>query len=96
MWETAVLGPHTPCSLLNTMRLNNSLHFGLRGTTEQHNLRWLSLFYQNEFFQSLVIAQITCAFFLRKATLTILFETNKNLETVFNAEKLVSNKIIDE
>ena len=44
-------------------RCGKLLLFGLRGTTEQHNLRWLSLFYQNEFFQSLVIAQITWVFF---------------------------------
>ena len=34
------LGTSSPQSLLNIVWLNNILHFGLRGCTEQRNLRW--------------------------------------------------------
>ena len=40
LFEKKVLGTSSPQSLLNTVRLNNILHFGLRGCTEQRNLRW--------------------------------------------------------
>ena len=40
MYEKNVLGDATPSSLLNTMWLNNMIHFGLRGTKEQYNLQW--------------------------------------------------------
>ncbi|XP_052217260.1 uncharacterized protein LOC127835057 [Dreissena polymorpha] len=40
LYTDNILGATTPKSLLNTIWLNNSLHFGLRGTHEQYNLRW--------------------------------------------------------
>ena len=40
LFEKKVLGTSSPQSLLNTVWLNNILHFGLRGCTEQRNLRW--------------------------------------------------------
>ncbi|XP_052215505.1 uncharacterized protein LOC127834005 [Dreissena polymorpha] len=40
MWQKGVLGSHSPTALVNTLWLNNCLHFGLRGTKEQYNLRW--------------------------------------------------------
>ena len=39
LFEKKVLGTSSPQSLLNTVWLNNILHFGLRGCTEQRNLR---------------------------------------------------------
>ena len=38
--EKMVLGTSSPQSLLNTVWLNNILHFGFRGCTEQRNLCW--------------------------------------------------------
>ena len=40
LFEKNVLGTSSPQSLLNTVWLNNIIHFGLRGCTEQRNLRW--------------------------------------------------------
>ena len=40
LFEKKVLGTSSPQSLLNTVWLNNIIHFGLRGCTEQRNLRW--------------------------------------------------------
>ncbi|XP_033731021.1 uncharacterized protein KIAA1958 homolog [Pecten maximus] len=40
LYEKKLLGPSTPESLLNTVWLNNSLHFGLRGMQEHYNLKW--------------------------------------------------------
>ena len=40
LFEKKVLGTSSPQSLLNTVWLNNILHFGLRGYTEQRNVRW--------------------------------------------------------
>ena len=40
LFEKKVLGTSSPQSLLNTVWLNNILHFGLRGCTEQRNVRW--------------------------------------------------------
>ena len=34
------MGTSSLQSLLNTVWLNNIIHFGLRGCTEQRNLRW--------------------------------------------------------
>ena len=39
MYAKDVLGAKTPTSLLNTVWWNNCVHFELRGTTEQYNLR---------------------------------------------------------
>ena len=38
--EKMVLGTSSPQLLLNSVWLNNILHFGLRGCTEQRNLCW--------------------------------------------------------
>lgn len=38
-YTKGILGDHTPQALLNVLWLNNCIHFGLRGTTEQYNLR---------------------------------------------------------
>ena len=35
-----VLGLSSPQALVNTVWLNNKLHFGLRGCKEQRELRW--------------------------------------------------------
>jgi len=43
LYTENILGATTPKSLLNTIWLNNSLHFGLRGTREQYNLRLVKL-----------------------------------------------------
>ena len=40
LFAKMVLGTSSPQSLLNTVWLNNILHFGLRGCTEQRNLCW--------------------------------------------------------
>ena len=40
LFEKKDLGTSSPQSLLKTVWLNNILHFGLRGCTEQWNLRW--------------------------------------------------------
>ena len=40
LFEKQVLGTSTPQSLLNTVWLNNIIHFGLSGCEEQRNLRW--------------------------------------------------------
>lgn len=37
--ERGLLGDSNPTSLLNSMWLNNTIHFGLRGTKENYNLR---------------------------------------------------------
>ena len=39
LFEKKVLGTSSPQALLNTVWLNNILHFGLRGCTEQQNVR---------------------------------------------------------
>ena len=39
LFEKKVLGTSSPQSLLNTVWLNNILHFRLRGCTEQQNVR---------------------------------------------------------
>ena len=43
-----VLGTSSLQSLLNTVWLNNILHFGLRGCTEQRNLRWSDVVLEND------------------------------------------------
>ncbi|CAC5388725.1 unnamed protein product [Mytilus coruscus] len=35
-----VMGPTSPCSIINTIYINNNYHFGLRGVTEHYNLCW--------------------------------------------------------
>ena len=40
LFDKNVLGTSSPQSLLNIVWLNNIIHFGLRGCTEQRNLRW--------------------------------------------------------
>ncbi|WAR26652.1 K1958-like protein [Mya arenaria] len=35
-----ILGPSSAASLLNTVWINNCIQFGLRGTKENHDLRW--------------------------------------------------------
>lgn len=42
MYKKNVLGDKTPTSLLNTIWWNNGVQFGIRGTTEQYNLRFES------------------------------------------------------
>lgn len=51
LFEASELGVKTPTSLLNTMWLNNTLHFGIRGGGEEHrNILWgdISLCYDEE------------------------------------------------
>ena len=38
--EKGVLGMHSPQALLNKMWLNNTKRFGMRGVTENHNMKW--------------------------------------------------------
>ena len=45
LYNRNVLGSHTPQSLLNTLWLNNSVQFGLRGVHEHYNLRLVHVFY---------------------------------------------------
>lgn len=40
LFEKTVMGTSSLQSLRNTVCLNNIIHFGLRGCTEQRNLRW--------------------------------------------------------
>ena len=40
LFEKNLLGTSSPQSLLNKVWLNNIIHFGQRGCTEQRNLRW--------------------------------------------------------
>ena len=39
LYSKKILGDSCPVSLLNTLWLNNTIHFGLRGTKENYNLR---------------------------------------------------------
>ena len=43
MYEKNVLGSQDTKSLLNVLWLNNCLMFGMRGTKENYNLRWVFL-----------------------------------------------------
>jgi hypothetical protein len=45
LYNRNVLGSHTPQYLLNTLWLNNSVQFGLRGVHEHYNLRLVHVFY---------------------------------------------------
>ncbi|VDI52912.1 Hypothetical predicted protein [Mytilus galloprovincialis] len=40
LYEKNLLGDSTPEAMINTLWLNNSVHFGLRGVTEHYELRW--------------------------------------------------------
>ncbi|CAG2204141.1 unnamed protein product [Mytilus edulis] len=40
LYEKTLLGDSTPEAMINTLWLNNSVHFGLRGVTEHYELRW--------------------------------------------------------
>ncbi|WAR30833.1 K1958-like protein [Mya arenaria] len=40
LYEKKILGPSSAASLLNTVWINNCIQFGLRGTKENHDLRW--------------------------------------------------------
>ena len=40
LYEKGLLGASSPEALLNALWLNNSLHFGLRGIEEHHDMRW--------------------------------------------------------
>lgn len=40
LYDKGFLGTSSPEAILNTLWLNNSIHFGLRGITEHHNMRW--------------------------------------------------------
>ncbi|KAL5018505.1 hypothetical protein ScPMuIL_004227, partial [Solemya velum] len=40
LYEKEMLGPHSPDSILNTVWLNNCIHFGMRGVKEHYNLTW--------------------------------------------------------
>ena len=40
LYEKGLLGASSPEAILNTLWLNNSLHFGLRGIKEHHDIRW--------------------------------------------------------
>ena len=40
LYEKGLLGASSPEAILNTLWLNNSLHFGLRGIKEHHDMRW--------------------------------------------------------
>lgn len=39
LYEKNLLGDSTPEAMINTLWLNNSVHFGLRGVTEHYELR---------------------------------------------------------
>jgi hypothetical protein len=45
LYKRNILGSSTPQSLINTLWLNNSVHFGVRGVHEHHTLRLVHLFY---------------------------------------------------
>ena len=40
LFDKGLLGVSSPEAILNTLWLNNSLHFGLRGVKEHHDMRW--------------------------------------------------------
>ena len=40
LYEKGLLGASSPEAILNTLWLDNSLHFGLRGIKEHHDMRW--------------------------------------------------------
>jgi len=40
LYEKGFLGVLSPEAILNTLWLNNSLHFGLQGIKEHHDMRW--------------------------------------------------------
>ena len=40
LYEKSLLGTRNPESLLNTLWLNNTLHFGLRGCKEHRDMCW--------------------------------------------------------
>ncbi|XP_052795374.1 transcriptional regulator QRICH1-like [Mya arenaria] len=40
LYEKKILGPSSAASLPNTVWINNCIQFGLRGTKENHDLRW--------------------------------------------------------
>lgn len=41
LYEQNILGGSSPRALINTMWMNNTIHFGLRGITEHYDLRWV-------------------------------------------------------
>ena len=45
LYKRNILGSSTPQSLINTLWLNNSVHFGVRGVHEHHTLRLVHFFY---------------------------------------------------
>ena len=40
LYEVKQLGKHNPASVLNTLWLNNTVHFGLKSVTDHHSLTW--------------------------------------------------------
>ena len=40
LYEKGLLGASSSEAILDTLWLNNSLHFGLRGIKEHHDMRW--------------------------------------------------------
>ena len=40
LYEVRQLGKHNPASVLTTLWLNNTVHFGLRSVTEHHAITW--------------------------------------------------------
>ena len=40
LYQKYQLGQHSPQALINTLWLNNTIHFGLRGVDEHRKLTW--------------------------------------------------------
>lgn len=47
LYAEGILGTETPQAVINTLWLNNMLHFSLRGTLEQYNFNGLRYLEQN-------------------------------------------------